>query len=48
MCSRHGRITLATRQADAPLDNHTTGTEVARHCGRYELYLNTGAVPHSR
>lgn len=27
---------------------YTTGAEVARHCGRYEQYLNTGVVPRNR
>lgn len=48
MCSRYPRITFATRQADVALDSHTTGAEVARHCGRYEQYLNTGVVPQIR
>lgn len=48
MRSRYPRITLAKRQADAALDSHTTGAEVARHCGRYEQYLNTGVVPQIR
>lgn len=33
------------KRADLDFGSYTTGTEVHRHCGRYEQYVKTGVVP---
>jgi Tfp pilus assembly protein PilE len=43
-----GRTCAEWQEADTALNSYTTGAEVARHCGRYEQYLNTGVVPRNR
>ena len=39
-----GRTCAEWQEADAALNSYTTGAEVARNCGRYEQYLNTGVI----